>query len=34
MLEVVRLVRRDDVLVPAQLLGSAYTFILQKQAEN
>jgi hypothetical protein len=25
---------RDDLLVLAQLLGSAYTFILQKQAEN
>ena len=25
---------RDDLLVLAQLLGAAYTFILQKQAEN
>ena len=25
---------RDDLLVLAQLLGSAYTFILQKQAES
>ena len=25
---------RDDLLVLAQLLGAAYTFILQKQAES
>jgi hypothetical protein len=25
---------RDDLLVLAQLLGSAYTFILQKQSES
>jgi len=25
---------RDDLLVLCQLLGAAYTFILQKQAEN